>query len=225
MNDLPIDTISHPSPNFSERPAGVRSIVLHTGEGTADSDLHTLTNNRVPEKKRVSAHYYVTRAGLIYQLVDPRCAAWHAGVSFYAGLSNWNDHSIGIETEHRQGQDWPTRQKDALAALCRMLIARYSIDQRYIAAHRWIAPTRKTDPSDWPDATLIPWIAGLYANRYRFRVAAPAFADWELSRLAPSEAAPGGWAAGDVVEVDAVRGNVAHAGDLGFVPKAVLERL
>ena len=47
---------------------------------------------------------------------------------------------------------------------CRQLIARFRIPQPFIAAHRWIAPGRKLDPSDWPNADLIAWIAALYTT-------------------------------------------------------------
>ncbi len=119
---------------------------------------------------------------------------------------------------------------DAIAEACAMALRRYP--GAVIKGHKEI--TRAGHGTSCPGATWHEWKPGLLTRiaalltptaRYRFRVASPAFADWELSRLAPSNAAPGGWQAGDVVEVDAVRGAVAHAGDLGFVPKAVLEKV
>lgn len=165
---LQIDLTSYPSPNYSERPAGVEPdmIVLHTGEGTKESDLATLRSTRPPVKKRVSSNYYVDRAGNVYQLVAPERAAWHAGASSWKGRGSAaiRDCSIGIETEHKRGQNWPATQRDALRQLCLLLIERYQIPQRFIVAHRWIATPfgRKSDPSDWPDADLHTWIAALY---------------------------------------------------------------
>src|SRR6185436_8117048 len=78
--------------------------------------------------------------------------------------------SIGIESEHIKGQNWPTIQKIAFRSLCLYLIDRFSITQNLIAAHRWIAPNRKFDPTDWPDEELRPWIAALFAvGPYRVR--------------------------------------------------------
>lgn len=160
-----IDSTSHRSPNFDDRPAGtaIRAAVLHTGEGTEAGDLGELTT---PGTKK-SAHYYVTRRGDIYELVPPEQRAWHAGESLYAGLRNWNDFAIGIESEHKRGQDWPAPQRAAFKALCEYLMAKYGIANGLIVAHRWIAigPTgehnRKADPTDWPDEQLKPWIAAL----------------------------------------------------------------
>lgn len=163
-----IDTTTYRSPNSSERPAGttIDMIIMHDGEGTKRSDLATLCDATVPLRKRVSAHYYIDRAGRIYELVHPSLAAWHAGVSSWLGRDSLaiQAHSIGIESEHKLGQNWPDVQRQAYADLCRYLITRYHIPQQYIAAHSWVAPGRKFDPTDWPDAELRLWIAALYAE-------------------------------------------------------------
>lgn len=159
---LSIDWTSHTTKNYDERPAGVvvDALVLHTGEGSEESDLGALTRPGT----RKSAHYYVNRAGHIYGLVDPTYRAWHAGESSYQGRSTWNDFSIGVETEHKVGQDWPATQKEAIYDLFVYLIGRFAIKQRYVVAHRWIAQGRKFDPTNWPDEELKPWIASLYAG-------------------------------------------------------------
>ena len=161
---MDIDTTSYPSTNYNARPSGMRitALVLHSGEGTRASDLARLCDTSVPVNERVSAHYYVDRAGLVFQLVADAHRAWHAGESSYLGKTNWNDFSIGIETEHRDGQSWPPFQRQALADLCRMLISVYPIVRAQVVAHRWIAPGRKFDPTNWPDRELKAWIAALF---------------------------------------------------------------
>jgi N-acetyl-anhydromuramyl-L-alanine amidase AmpD len=149
---MKIDNTSHRSSNHHPRTRKITSIILHTGEGTRSSDLDWLCNR----SSQVSAHYYVCRDGTVYQLVDDNRCAWHAGVAEH------NEEGIGIETEHKTGQDWPALQRQRLAELCRHLITTYRIRQDRILAHRWIAPGRKSDPSDWPDQELREWIAGLY---------------------------------------------------------------
>ena len=165
---LYIDTTSYTSPNCSKRPTGVAgvisAVVVHTGEGTKKSDLQRLCDDSVQVDHRVSAHYYVDRALNVYQLVDPANEAWHAGESDFQGRQNWNTFSIGIESEHKKGQTWAVGQKDMIGQLTRDLIDRYHIKQPWIAAHRWIAPNRKFDPTDWPNPELNVWINNLYVQ-------------------------------------------------------------
>jgi hypothetical protein len=172
-----IDARTWRSPNHNHRPDGVAPsmIILHSCEGRLPApragSLPWLCN---PQPKnpsaRVSCHYYVCRDGAIFQLVDDSEEAWHAGASLLKGEHFLGRVSLGIELEHRQGQNWPVVQLNALRALCLELIARYRIPQDRIVAHRWIAVDRlnrtgrKSDPTDWPDTALKAWIAGLYTR-------------------------------------------------------------
>jgi hypothetical protein len=142
------------SPNHSDRRAPIVALVLHSGEGTRASDLHELSSADLPLTKRKSAHYYVDRTGHILQLVPDEREAWHAGESHYLGRADWNAFALGIESEHMRGQDWPSVQLQAIRWLMTTLAARYSIATDMLAAHRWIAPTRKADPSDLADLQL-----------------------------------------------------------------------
>lgn len=155
-----IDTTTYRSPNFDARPAGaaVDAIVLHSTEGLMPGTAHWLCN----PTSQVSAHYVIARDGAVYNLVPVDNRAWHAGVSVYNGRAEWNDFSIGIELEHVRGSDYPTAQMAALDWLCRHLIATYPIRRDLIAAHRWLAPSRKIDPTDWSDAAIHAFVAGLY---------------------------------------------------------------
>jgi hypothetical protein len=152
---ITIDTETYQSPNYDNRQGQIEGITLHTGEGTRASDLGWLCNR----ESGVSAHYYVCRDGTIYQLVPDVCRAWHAG-------HTWgNDCTLGIETEHKQGQDWPSVQVQALDDLCRHLVAKYDISPEGIVAHRWLTPARKIDPTDLDDSELEIFIENLYEPR------------------------------------------------------------
>jgi hypothetical protein len=241
-----IDTTSYPSNNFSARPGGIAPdmIVLHDGEGNKDSDLARLRNDRVIMEQRVSAHYYVDRAANVYQMIDPAREAWHAGVSFWDGRHNLNPYSIGIETEHRAGQDWPEAQQRQIGALCSYLISRYHIPQKYVVCHRWVAPGRKSDPTDWPDAPLKAFIASLYAppigptpdapQPFRFRFPQAVFT--APDPVAPLASGPVNgatlYSAGSVVQIGQIKDGWAWIktgpGRLdgpGFVPLSILEEV
>lgn len=155
------------SPNFGPRPAGaqvdlivVHSISLPPGQyGTGDVQrlfTNTLDWDAHPYFQsirgiQVSAHFFVTREGTVWQFVDCDQRAWHAGASAYRGRTQCNDDSIGIELEGLEGSIFMPPQYDALVELCSAIAERYPI--AHIAGHEHIAPDRKKDPGagfDWP---------------------------------------------------------------------------
>jgi N-acetylmuramoyl-L-alanine amidase len=144
-----------PSPNHGERKDGRRPdmIVLHyTGMRHADSALELLK----AAGSDVSAHYFVFEDGRIIQLVQESRRAWHAGKSFWAGETDINSCSIGIEIVnpgHDHGYPpFPKRQIAAVTALCRSIQTRQTISPMRVLAHSDVAPTRKQDPGE-----KFPW--------------------------------------------------------------------
>ena len=136
-----------PSPNFdARRPDFV--IIHHTSNGAIEPALATLTN----PARQVSAHYVVERDGTLYQLVDERRRAWHAGDSRWGFDTDLNSASIGIELDNDGHEPYPEPQITALLALLGDLQARYRIPARNFLGHGDIAPTRKVDPG-----ALFPW--------------------------------------------------------------------
>ncbi|MFZ2094551.1 MAG: N-acetylmuramoyl-L-alanine amidase, partial [Pseudolabrys sp.] len=145
-----------PSPNFDERKDG-RSpdmILLHyTGMQTGEAALKQLTS---PASK-VSCHYVVFENGRIVQCVPEEKRAWHAGESSWAGETDINSRSIGVEIVnpgHEFGyKDFPLRQIAAVISLCKSIITRRGpISADRILAHSDVAPARKQDPGE-----KFPW--------------------------------------------------------------------
>ena len=100
---------------------------------------------------RVSAHFYIDRAGRLAQFAPCDLRAWHAGESRYRGRGRCNDFSVGIELEGADETPYADAQYETLIALARGLIARYPTLGAF-AGHCHIAPRRKTDPGpsfDW----------------------------------------------------------------------------
>lgn len=144
-----------PSPNFGTRRGAMRPdmLLLHyTGVATAAKAIDWLS--RVESK--VSCHYVVDEAGAITQLVAEEMRAWHAGLAVWAGESDINSASIGVEIHnpgHEAGYpDFPEAQLVAVEALCRDIIARHGIRPARVLAHSDVAPTRKKDPGE-----RFPW--------------------------------------------------------------------
>jgi N-acetylmuramoyl-L-alanine amidase len=158
MPDFPFDSSlaadAVPSPNHDERQGDPPDIILlhYTGMESAEAALERL---RDPQA-RVSSHYVVHEDGRIIQMVPEARRAWHAGVSSWAGETDINSRSIGIEIVnpgHDFGYpDFPIRQIAAVIALCRGIIARRAIPRDRVLAHSDVAPSRKQDPGE-----KFPW--------------------------------------------------------------------
>ena len=100
----------------------------------------------------VSAHWLIDEAGQPEGLVDEGARAWHAGAGAWAGQSDINSHSIGIELANRGDHPFATAQMDGLETLLRSVMERWNIPAAHIIAHSDMAPTRKGDPGarfDW----------------------------------------------------------------------------
>jgi N-acetylmuramoyl-L-alanine amidase len=145
--------IDSPSPNFNERLLPVSMLVLHyTGMPDAAQAIAWLRN---PESQ-VSCHYLVAEDGQILRMVDEEKRAWHAGRSFWRGVTDVNSASIGIEIVN-PGHEFGYRpfaepQMDALIPLVADIIRRHKIRPPYVVGHSDIAPARKEDPGelfDW----------------------------------------------------------------------------
>ncbi|NLH83012.1 MAG: N-acetylmuramoyl-L-alanine amidase [Phyllobacteriaceae bacterium] len=189
--DLPLDpfvpdaagvAVTRPSPNHGERrgrwaETGPDLLLLHytgmpagRGMSMAERAIRWLTN----PVSEVSAHYVVGEDGTITQLVSESRRAWHAGRSSWAGETDVNSASIGIEIAHpghwwdlagmpdrdptlppetHPGYgDFPERQIAAVIALARDVVARHRIPADRVLAHSDVAPGRKRDPGE-----KFPW--------------------------------------------------------------------
>jgi N-acetylmuramoyl-L-alanine amidase len=89
-------------------------------------------------------------------MVQESRRAWHAGVASWAGETDINSCSIGIEIAN-PGHDYgypnfPVRQIAAVTALCRSILTRHTIAAARILGHSDVAPSRKQDPGE-----KFPW--------------------------------------------------------------------
>ena len=141
------------SPNHGERKGALDMVLLHyTGMASVQAALERLCDPQA----EVSAHYLVHEDGRIVQMVPEARRAWHAGRAFWAGESDINSRSIGIEIVnpgHEYGYvDFPDAQIDAVTALCLDIVERHGIAPERVLAHSDVAPGRKVDPGE-----RFPW--------------------------------------------------------------------
>ena len=149
-----------PSPNFDERRPNF--VIIHaTSDDTADQALRTLTD----PQRQVSAHYLIGRDGAVYQLVEERARAWHAGESKWGADTDLNSASLGIELDNNGDEPFPDIQIAALLTLLKGMQERHRIPAANFLGHGDVAPRRKVDPSRFfPWATLARQGYGLWCE-------------------------------------------------------------
>jgi N-acetylmuramoyl-L-alanine amidase len=153
--ESPVAAKVFPSPNHGERAGGRRPdmLILHyTGMPSEGEALQWLCN----PVSEVSSHYFVFENGHVVQLVPEGRRAHHAGVSFWAGETDINSCSIGIEIAnpgHPAGlPPFGEAQIAQVIALSRDVCARWGIRSDRVLAHSDVAPARKIDPGE-----RFPW--------------------------------------------------------------------
>ncbi len=147
--------------NFFTKSTGEREInflVLHHVQ--AESAEHAAA---MFIESEVSAHFLIDESGAVFSLVDENDAAYHAGHSFWRGVTGINKNSIGIEFINSApfSKKFEPAQLQAGLELCQYLIEKYNIEAGNVVGHSDIAfyPVagegfldRKQDPShlfDW----------------------------------------------------------------------------
>ena len=145
--------IDAPSPNFDARTGPPDMILLHyTGMPTGEAALKRLQD----AASRVSAHYMVEEDGRVFALVPEERRAWHAGRSFWRGVTDVNAISIGVEVVnpgHEFGyRPFPDAQIAAVIDLLGDIRTRWTVPGERIIGHADVAPERKEDPGE-----LFPW--------------------------------------------------------------------
>jgi len=147
--------VDYPSPNFGDRARGsvINKLILHyTGMQNSEVSLSRLCD----KASEVSAHYFIDESGEIFRLVPEEKRAWHAGVSYWAGETDINSQSIGIELQN-PGHEWgyrnfPDPQILALIELATKILLDHKIPKKNVLGHSDISPERKVDPGE-----LFPW--------------------------------------------------------------------
>ena len=124
----------------------IDTIIIHSSYDALGSDPFDV-EGIISEYKQygVSAHYLIDRRGMIYQLVEDKNIAYHAGAgSVPDGRNGVNEFSIGIEMVNTKKDKYTNNQYDALNSLLKLLKNKYRI--KHVLGHNQIAPERKDDP-------------------------------------------------------------------------------
>jgi N-acetylmuramoyl-L-alanine amidase len=153
--DTALNAFYRPAVNVEPRRCDDRPSILllhYTGMASAEKAAEWLC----AAESRVSCHYLIDESGRITQMVAESMRAWHAGESCWAGETDINSASIGIEIHNPgHGPDYrpfPETQMRAVEALSLDIVTRHRIRPERVLAHSDVAPARKRDPGekfDW----------------------------------------------------------------------------
>lgn len=133
--------------NFSVRTPDF-VIIHHTAQNSCDETFKTFTTPRA----QVSSHYVICREGYVYQMLDDRFRAHHAGVSKWGPVRDMNSASIGIEIDNNGFEPFTDAQIESLLRVLDTLKTKYRIPAANFIGHADIAPKRKVDPNIY-----FPW--------------------------------------------------------------------
>ncbi len=139
-----------PTSNYGERKDGKSPeyIILHY---TVIKGTNEVCAFFCEGEREVSSHYILGEDGEIVQMVEEDLRAWHAGPSFWAGESDLNSRSIGIEIVNDGGSPFQDIQYERLIALIMEIRKRWDIPAQNVLGHSDIALGRKFDPGPWFD--------------------------------------------------------------------------
>lgn len=125
------DAYSRRNRQRPRRPA-TRYLVLHTTEGPGKGSLAKL-------RRDGEAHYMVDERGRVYRIIEKHRVAYHAGRSMWAGHTDLDRSSIGIEVAGYHDRDLRPAQLRALKELIRQLQSIYRIPDERVLTHSMIA--------------------------------------------------------------------------------------
>ena len=127
-------------------------LILHY---TALSSIEDSIKYLCDRKNKVSCHYIISQNGKIYNLVNEKYRAWHAGQSAWLLDKDLNSSSIGIELDfspNHKNNKFSKLLIKSLISLLKYLKKKHNIDNKNILGHSDIAPYRKIDPGE-----KFPW--------------------------------------------------------------------
>ena len=134
--------------HYAERTQPIQFLIVHSFDESLNEMIERL------DELEISTHYLIDQKGKIIQLVADDKVAWHAGKSYWKGITGLNAYSIGIKLESPSaGQNpFPEVQIQSFKKLAQKLMQKYNIPPENVLGHSDIAPTRKVDPGK-----MFPW--------------------------------------------------------------------
>ena len=144
---------SHDYHPYGDKARKIDLVVLHCTEGLLPGAVAWLT---AKDATPVSAHYLVSKAGDLVQMVAENDLAFHSGgtkekPATWKGRVQINARSIGVELENRNdGRDpYPPAQLAVCLWLVIRTCRRFGLTAEQVIGHADVDPGRKTDPKNF----------------------------------------------------------------------------
>ncbi len=141
------------SPNYGTRKSKtILFVIIHY---TALKDCNEAITYLCNSKNKVSSHFLISQNGDIFNLVNEKKRAWHAGQSYWNGYTDLNSLSIGIELDFSNftlNNKFSEKMILSLKKLLMYLKKKYKILPTNVLGHSDISPFRKIDPG-----AKFPW--------------------------------------------------------------------
>ncbi len=107
-------------------------IILHTTEAPDGSSLAHITRYGL-------ANYMISPNGGVHKVIEQDRVARHAGRSMWDGISNLDDHAIGIEVVGEHNKPITTSQEGAIRELLTDLQRKYQVSDDHVLPHSMVA--------------------------------------------------------------------------------------
>lgn len=132
-------------------------IILHYTQGT---DINKVID--IYKDYGVSCHFIIDNNANIYNILDEKYIAYHAGNSYYNGERQLNKNSFCIEVLNKDPfkKDFTRSQYKALIKLVKYLKNKYNIENKHILSHSDIAVFSGKD-----NGINIPRLVDLYNRK------------------------------------------------------------
>lgn len=142
-------TNQYPTPSEHTRGVNTCEYIIHHHTGTKEGTTKGVLDGLNKRADYASCHYLINELWEVYKMWNDTDILWHAGTSSWAGKTNLNNYSIGIEIIGPLSDGGFTDiQREKFAELVKDLCKIHNIPKENILRHKDISPGRKVDVAD-----------------------------------------------------------------------------
>lgn len=139
----------YPTPSEHTKWVNTCEFIIHHHTGTKENTTKWVLDWLNKRQDYASCHYLINELWEVYKMWNDTDILWHAGTSSWAGKTNLNNYSIGIEIIGPLSNGGFTDiQREKFWELVKELCETHNIPKENILRHKDISPGRKVDVAD-----------------------------------------------------------------------------